>query len=552
MKDLRTYLDQLKTKLPDQLRLVDDPISWKYDVTSHFTEMEKLRNNPALLFKNVQESSIPIAVNLMGTIERINLALDENSDNLRSRLGFYDKWNKRFVEDKKPIIVDSGPVKELSFRGSDVDLTSLPIPKFYEQDGGRYITAGLFLARNPSEPDEVNLSFVRMHLQSKNRFGVSFHSRGHMWQYVEKAKAAGEPLDSAVIIGAHPALYLAAAAKITNEYHKAGALMGEPMELVKCDTVDLPVPSSAEIILEGQVMLEKEDEGPFTEYTGYISGRSTRNLFKVNAITRRKDAIFMAVAPSNSAEHLLLSGLPKQARISRAMIDYIHTPALADIIWPVWGTHFACFMTIKDTVGNSPGLAQQMSLLLLGLDHYVKLVGVLPEGTDLSDTDDVLNVLALRCNFQSGSGVNIIGNVYSQWLDPSSVQAGISSKMILDATGPAIELGEVAQLVQIKRLPHVSDASFLASGNSNLCVIKLDTDMKNAEKLLDYSEMSNCRLIVCVDDDIELHDGRQVLWAIATRSQPADAVHLQDGRMVIDARKGDKWTATRATLPFNK
>ncbi len=552
MKDLRTYLNQLKTKVPDQLRIIDEPISWKYDVTSHVTEMERLRNNPALLFENVQGSSIPIAVNLMGTIERINIAVDETSDNLGSRLGFYDKWNKRFGEDKKPIIVDSGPVKDLRLSGSKVDLNTLPIPKFYEQDGGRYVTAGLFLARNPDVPDEVNLSFVRMHLQGKDRFGVSFHSRGHMWQYVEKAKAAGEPLDSAVIIGAHPALYLAAAAKITNEYHKAGALMGEPMELVKCDTVDLPVPSSAEIVLEGQVMLEEEDEGPFTEYTGYISGRSTRNLFKVNAITRRRDAIFMAVAPSNSAEHLLLSGLPKQARISRAMIDYIHTPALDDIIWPVWGTHFACFMTMKDAVSGSPGLAQQMSLLLLGLDHYVKLVCVFPAGTDLSDTDELLEVLASRCNFQSGSGVNIIGNVYSQWLDPSSVQAGLSSKMILDATGPVIKSIDVAQLDQIKQIQNVLDASFLASGNSNLCIITLDPAMKSVENLLDYSELGNCRLIVCVDDDIDIHDGRQVLWAIATRSQPVDAVHLRDGRMVLDARKGEKWTATRATLPFNK
>ncbi|TRO51698.1 hypothetical protein E2P71_08770, partial [Candidatus Bathyarchaeota archaeon] len=466
-----------------------------------------------------------------------------------SRLGFYDEWNKRFIKDVEPITVDSGPVKDLRFKGSKVDLTTLPIPRFYEQDGGRYVTAGLFLARNPENPDEVNLSFVRMHLQGKDRFGVSFHSRGHMWQYVEKAKEAGKPLDSAVVIGAHPALYLAAAAKITNEYHKAGALMGEAMELVNCDTVDLPIPASAEIVLEGQVMLEPEDEGPFTEYTGYISGRSTRNLFKVNAITRRKDSIFMAVAPSNSAEHLLLSGLPKQARISRGIIDFMHTPALDDIIWPVWATHFACFMTIKDTVSASPGLAQQMSLLLLGLDHYVKIVGVLPEGTDLSNTGEILETIASRCDFQMNSGVNMIGKVYSQWLDPSSVQAGISSKMILDATGPVVKSGEV-DLAKVKKIKGIADAS-LVSGSTSLCAIRLDSKAA-VNKLLDYDELKGSRLLIAVDDDIDIGDARQVLWAIATRSQPVDAVSLCDSRMVIDARKGENWTATRATLPFNK
>ena len=296
-------------------------------------------------------------------------------------------------------------------------------------------------------------------------------------------------------------------------------------------------------------MLEPEDEGPFTEYTGYISGRSTRNLFKVNAITRRKDSIFMAVAPSNSAEHLLLSGLPKQARISRGIIDFLHTPALDDIIWPVWATHFACFMTIKDTVSASPGLAQQMSLLLLGLDHYVKIVGVLPEGTDLSNTGEILETIATRCDFQMNSGVNTIGKVYSQWLDPSSVQAGISSKMILDATGPLIASGKV-DVNKVKKIKGIADAS-LVSGSTALCTVRLDLGI-NAEKLLDYNELKGSRLLIAVDDDIDIGDARQIIWAIATRSQPVEAVNLKNNRMVIDARKGENWTATRATLPFNK
>ena len=549
MKDLRTYINLLKLRTPEQLRLVDDSIRWNYDITNYVTEMERLNINPALLFNNVKGSDIPIIVNLLGTIDRINLAVNEKTKDTGSRLGFYEEWNKRFTKDVEPIMVDSSQVKELRFKGSEVDLTSLPIPRFYEQDGGRYITAGLFLARNPDDPEELNLSFVRMHLQGINRFGVSFHSRGHMWQYVEKAKAEGEPLDSAVVIGAHPSLYLAAAAKITNEYHKAGALMGEAIELVKCDTVDLLVPASAEIVLEGQVLLEPEDEGPFTEYTGYISGRSTRNLFKVNAITRRKDSIFMAVAPSNSAEHLLLSGLPKQARISRGIIDFMHTPALSDIIWPVWATHFACFMTLRNTVSGSTGLAQQMSLLLLGLDHYVKLVGVLPEGTDLSNTGEILETIASRCDFQMNSGVNIIGKVYSQWLDPSSVQAGLSSKMILDATGPIIKRGEV-NLSDVKKIKVISDVS-LVSGNPALCVVRLDPTIHEADQLLGIDALKGSRLIIAVDDDIYLNDARQVLWAIATRSQPADSVTLKDNRMVIDARKGENWTATRATLPFS-
>jgi len=223
------------------------------------------------------------------------------------------------------------------------------------------------------------------------------------------------------------------------------------VELVGCETVDIPVPSQAEVVLEGVVTMDEEDEGRFTEYTGYISGRLTRNQLRITAVTRRRDAVFLAVAPSNLAEHLLLSGPPKQARISRAITDYTHTPALKDLIWPVWGTHFACFISLSDAVGGTPGLAKHVALLLMGLDHYVKLVAVVPEAVDVSNTTEVLEAVARRCDFRMGSGVEVLGEVFSQWLDTSSPQAGVSSKMILLATGP--ERGGETSLCVVKPRP---------------------------------------------------------------------------------------------------
>ncbi|MCW4051316.1 MAG: UbiD family decarboxylase [Candidatus Bathyarchaeota archaeon] len=551
MRGLRTYLKLLEEKVPDQFVTVSDRIDWKYDITSVVTEMEKRKTNPAVLFEDVKDYSMPVLVNLFGHVDRISLGIGE-TPRVRSRLGFYDEWNRLFGRDIPPVMVNTGPVKEKKSLGNDVDLYSLPIPRFYEQDGGRYITAGLFLARNPKKQEEINLSYVRMHLQGKDRFGVSFHSRGHMWRYLENAKEAGEPMEAAVIIGAHPSLYLAAAAKITDEYHKSGALTGEPVELVKCETVDLPVPADSEIVLEGKVMLEEEDEGPFTEYTGYISGRSTRNLFKVTGILQRKDAMFMAVAPSNSAEHLLLSGLPKQARISKGMMDFIHMPALEDINWPVWATHFACFMSLKEQAMGSTGLAKQIGTLLLGLDHYAKLVAVLPNGTDLSDSAGVLVTIAERCDFKIGSGVDVIGTSYHHLLDPSSVNAGISSKMIIDATGSRRVSENKVDLASVNAIKFIRRVSFPYHGCTALCVINPKRESGELDWVFSEAALSESRMIVLVDEDIDLDDGRQVLWAIATRFQPAENAVIRDGRLVLDARKGDSWTALRATLPFER
>ncbi|MBL7167590.1 UbiD family decarboxylase [Candidatus Bathyarchaeota archaeon] len=551
MHSLRTYLEKLRETVPDQLVSVKEQVDWRYEVTARVAEMERERKNPALLFENVKDYSMPLLVNLFGHVDRIALGLKDAPYVDGSRLDFYDAWNGLFDQEVPPIRVGTGPVKDVILRNGDVDLASLPIPLFYREDGGRYVTAGLMAARNPDDPEEVNLSYVRMQLKGRDSFGVSFHSRGHMWRYLESSKALGEPMEVAVIIGAHPSLYLAAAAKITDEYHRAGALLGEAIEVVNCETVDVPVPAHAEIVLEGEIRLEEEDEGPFTEYTGYISGRSTRNLFKVSAITRREDAVFLAVAPSNSAEHLLISGLPKQARISRAMAEFTHAPALKDIIWPVWATHFACFISLREGMERSPGLAKQLGLLLLGLDHYVKIVTVLPAETDVSDMESVLGAIASRCDFRDGAGLEVLSDVFCQWLDPSSSQAGISSKMILDATGPEREATATeAYPERDSRIAgKIKGVSFPCEGNPHFSAVCVSPDMKDLSELLSVRSLERCRLIVCVDDDIDISDARQIVWAMATRYQPAEDSIVKGGRMVVDARKGDGWTARRATLP---
>jgi 3-polyprenyl-4-hydroxybenzoate decarboxylase len=200
---------------------------------------------------------------------------------------------------------------------------------------------------------------------------------------------------------------------------------------------------------------------------------------------------------------------------------------------------------------QSPGLAKQLGLLLLGLDHYVKIVAVLPAEIDVSDMESILGAIASRCDFRDGAGLEVLSNVFCQWLDPSSPQAGVSSKMILDATGPEREATAVE--ADKKRdsgiAGMISGISFPCEGNLNLSAVCVSPDTKDISELLDLSSLGMCRLIVCMDDDIDASDARQIVWAMATRYQPVEDSILKGGRMVVDARKGDGWTARRATLP---
>ena len=550
MQSLRTYIRRIEEAIPDQLVTVDREVDSQYEITAYIQEMERRKENPGLIFNDVKGFDSPVAVNLFGHIDRMNLAIGDATVR-NGRLDFYDEWNASLARDVLPVTSDTGPVKGIIHKGTEVDLTRIPIPRFYEQDGGRYITAGLMVARNPGRPEEINLTYARMVLNGRADLGVSFHSRGHMWHYLEGYKERGETMEVAIILGAQPALCLAAAAKITDEYSVASALTGEPLELVGCETVDIPVPAQAEMIWEGRVLLDEGEEGPFTEYTGYISGRSTRNHLRIDALTMREDAIFHAVAPNNAAEHLLLSGLPKQARISRTLIDAMHVPALRDIVWPVEGTHFVCFLKLDERVGATPGLAKQYALLLLGLDHYVKIVAILPPQSDVTDISGALGAIASRCDLRRGSGVEVLGGVFGQYLDPSSPLAGLTSKMILDASGPALDTPDVDSESlggETMKRRNVADVVYPFEGSPHLSVVKATPDA-DLSRIFGDKRMDACRLLVCVDEDINIQDEREVLWSIATRFQPDTGLILGYGRMVVDSRKPEGWTATRATLP---
>jgi UbiD family decarboxylase len=200
--DLRTYLERVERLLPGQLVRISEPVSDEYDVTRRIEEAARSPTNPALLFENIEGFEEPVLINVFGQVDRIKLALEGAQSPIASRPDMYSEWSVLMTKSVEPVTVSGGPVKEVKLHGREVDLTKLPILRFYEQDAGRYITSGLVAARDPEKPEVVNLSYARMQLKGRSRIGTTLHSRGNLWSYYEKAKAAGKPLDVAVIIGA--------------------------------------------------------------------------------------------------------------------------------------------------------------------------------------------------------------------------------------------------------------------------------------------------------------------------------------------------------------
>lgn len=332
-------------------------------------------------------------------------------------------------EFKDTVTVQNAPVHECISTGDQVDLLELPVFVHFPEDAGRYITSGIVIAKDP-ETGRYNFSFHRMMLKTQNKIGISLHSRGDLWNYYRKAEEMGCDLEIAVVIGTHPAYYLAGATKIPNsidDYAWAAAYMNERAKVARCKTVDLEIPAYAEYVLEGVISREKhEDEGPFGEYTGYSTSRSTRNVFLVSCVTKRADAIYQDLVPGYAWEHLLLSQYTKEIILLDKLKKEI--PEVKALSMPKNGCHFHAYVSMKP---KAEGQARQVMMLLFGLDIYLKLIVVVDEDIDVYNEEEVMWAVATR--MQADQQVFVIPKVICNRLDPSSKE-GMSAKMGIDAT----------------------------------------------------------------------------------------------------------------------
>jgi 2,5-furandicarboxylate decarboxylase 1 len=307
---LADFLDRYRRRHPEDVLFVDEEVDVEYEPTAFYKHLEE--KNPLLWFSKVKGyPDFQLVTNVMGSRERMAFALALDSE---SKL--YETWNEALNSKGEIRISDaSPPIKEQVFEGKDVDLYSLPVIKHYSGDGshtgfGRYITAGLAVARDPLSPETINMCYTRIQIVDRDRYAFDMGSRSHFWRYVQSAKQAGKSLPISVVVGAHPVFYMLAASFIENEYSIAAKLIGATF--TNGVTNRVLVPSEAEIAMEAEVIPnEYFHEGPCAEFTGYMAARTTGSVAKVNAILRRARPIYYDIQPSNSSEHIGLFTTPK-------------------------------------------------------------------------------------------------------------------------------------------------------------------------------------------------------------------------------------------------
>lgn len=256
-----------------------------------------------------------------------------------------DKWDQAFRNPIEPILVKSGPVQEIIQKGEDLKraggLTQFPIPISTPGfDGAPFITAGHWVTKDPTTGIR-NMGNYRGHVKAKDRLGIFCSPGQHILTHWSQCKQRKTPLEAAIVVGPPPLVSYAAVQKVpygVDELAVAGGLAGEPIRLVKCQTVDLEVPADAEIVIEGRLSTEfMEPEGPFGESHGYMHPRMLSPYLEVSCITRKKKPILVSwtsqVTPSESSiikrvgyEPLFLRFLKRELGIKSVTQVAMHEP----------------------------------------------------------------------------------------------------------------------------------------------------------------------------------------------------------------------------------
>jgi len=447
-KDLRNFLDVLEQK-GDLVR-----IKTEVDPGFEITEiLERLlaKGGPAVIFENVKGYSIPVVANLYGTVGRVALGLECDEaglDEIGTFLAYLQQPEppKGLIEAIKklpffakvmnltPKTVSRGVCQEVVIRGNDVDMSKLPVMTCWPGDAGPLITWPLVITQSPSG-GPFNVGVYRMQVIGKDRVIMRWlKTRGgahHHREWLEK----NAPMPVSVAIGCEPATTIAAVTPVPErmgEFHFAGLLRKDAIEIVKCVTNDLMVPATSEIVLEGEIIPgEEAPEGPFADHTGYYNAEEKFPVMRIKCITHRSSPLYLSTITGRPPKEDAIIGLA----LTRIFLPVLRNqfPEIVDFHLPMEAVSYR--IAIVSIRKEFPGHAKRVMMGLWGFLKqflYTKYVIIVDDDIDVRNWDDVIWAISTRVD--PARDTVMIENTPFDYLDFSTPLPELGSKMGIDAT----------------------------------------------------------------------------------------------------------------------
>lgn len=428
---LRTFLRDLEKDSPEQIVRISKEVDPCFEVTAVLEKLEKEQKFPVVIFENVKGCEHPVVTNVHADAQRLFRAIGVNSGGVKA---FLKEYGDREMQEIPPVTVSEGPVQEVVITGDDIDVKKLPLLTYHELDAGRYVTCGMSIMRDP-DTEVLNAGIYRLMIHDENSFGtqISETAHGHyIWKAHEKRD---QPCPMAVVIGHHPAFYLGALSFTsleTDELNVVGGILGEPLEMVKCKTLDLEVPAHAEMVLECEILPhERKLEAPFGEYPGTYGPQRNNPIVKVKAITMRKDAMYQSSFVGHP-DNLLLAGIVRSTSIARTV--KLASPKVKAVHMPTSGRcRFICYVAIDKVIEGEP---KNACMAAFAADTFLKYVIVVDEDVNVLNDAEVLHAIATRVRWDTDTFVVTFAK--GSPLDPASYDpAGgshVVTKVGIDAT----------------------------------------------------------------------------------------------------------------------
>jgi len=470
-EDLREYVESLEEI--DQLRRIKTRVSVDLEIAEILRRVMYKNEGPAVLFENVEGYKIPVLGNAFGSLRRLKIALDmENFEEIGERMsaltrlkipqGLLNKFKMlpklSEIADYGPKNVNSGPITEV-IETSNPSLDILPIIKSFPKDSGRFITFGITVTKNP-ETQIRNMGVYRLQVidSKKAIMHWQIHKRGAL--HYEMNKENSQKTEVAIVIGADPATVFSAVAPVPEGLDKflfAGITRKKGIDLVKCRTIDVEVPVTAEIVLEGYVdPSELNEEGPFGDHTGYYTPPEPFPTFTLTGIMMRKNPIYLTTVVGKP----ILEDAYIGKVIERSFLPLVRLfqPEVVDFSMPPAGWFQG--LAIVSIKKRYPGQAKKVMMGLWGMGQLslTKILIVVDQDVNVHDMNDVIWAVTTRADPKRDT--MLIDNAPTDTLDPASSLLNLGSKMGIDATKKMKEEG-YERPIQEEAVPNESTVSLV-------------------------------------------------------------------------------------------
>ncbi len=409
-------MSRLIEEFDDDIIEIDDEVSTEYEITS----ILKKHPHDTLIFTNIRGCDMNIVSGICNTRDKIARSIGTSVDKITENI--IDATNN-------PTAIERVfNFDEVFSNSEDADLSKLPILKHYPKDKGKYITAGIVIAKDP-DSGLVNASIHRMLVHSDTELGIRIVPR-HLYTYYKRAEELGRPLEVAIAIGLSPSTLLASTTSIPiseNELEVANTFKNGSLSLVRCESVDIEAPD-CEILLEGKILPnERRSEGPFVDLTDTYDKVRDEPVISLTRMHYKDDPFYHAILPAGN-EHKLLQGLPQEPRIFNSVKNTL--PTVRNVVLTEGG---CCWLhAVVSIKKQTEGDAKNVMMAALSAHPSLKHCVVVDEDIDIFDPVDVEYAVATRV--KGDDDIFIIPKARGSSLDPVAEIDGTTTKIGVDAT----------------------------------------------------------------------------------------------------------------------